>query len=295
LFWGEDALQCLYWYNQEMNDERSHTEALSPMAILAAISFCTLLIVAVGRIVSARSMVVATNVFAATSSVTSEEASPSNDEPWQRDLLDISSSSPVVLHDTHDPDGIANIAGNVVGTFAETYAVLQKSGSFTPEKGALIAQNIAQTLQANVSHPTYTASDFSSSPDTSYQRMLTYRSDMREALAPLLKNPDYELKLYANYIASHDVSYLDQLKEEVANYQLAVRRVRAVVVPANLLSFHVAIINALAAFSATLDAMIAHVDDPFASAALLRTYQDKEQVMLNAFNDLAQYERSRTP
>ncbi len=275
-----------------MNYAHAKPAGVSRIAIFARVSIALLVLVSVWRIstmlmpLSAGSAPVA---FAASAKVTHSDVN------WQKDLLDVSGATPVPVHDSTDPDGISNIAGNVVGALAESYALMQQKGTYTEAKGEQVAQDVGTTLQAKVSHQTLAPADFQTVSDTSFARMLTYRTDMRTALSPLLKNPDYELKLYANYVASHDSSYLTKLKAEIANYQASVANAQKVVVPADLLSYHVAAVNSLSAFSATLESMIANADDPFASAALLRTYQDDEQTMLNAFNSLAQYERAKKP
>ena len=48
-------------------------------------------------------------------------------------------------------------------------------------------------------------------------------------------------------------------------------------------------------FAATLDALVAHADDPFASVALLRGYNKAESDMLTSFNALTIYYKSKTP
>ena len=58
---------------------------------------------------------------------------------------------------------------------------------------------------------------------------------------------------------------------------------------------HIAILNAMQEFAATLDALAAHADDPLASVALLRTYNESESAVLYSFNDLGTYYRSKTP
>ncbi len=48
-------------------------------------------------------------------------------------------------------------------------------------------------------------------------------------------------------------------------------------------------------FAATLDQLAAHADDPFASVALLRGYNQAETDMLTSFNSLASYFKSKQP
>ncbi len=260
------------------------------MAILAGIALVALVATAIWRVSGS---VRAASMYAENAQPTAV-AHPDAGVTWQKDLLNVASGTPEQPA-SGDADGLGNIGSNVVASLASSYAAMRETGGFTTQRGEQAADNVANSLEAQVSHQSYAATDFKTDPDTSYQRMLTYRDDMRTALAPLLKNNDYELKLFANYIGSGDRTYLDQLQAEVANYRAAIANAATVVVPADLLSYHVGIENALAGFASTLDAMIAHADDPFASAALLRTYQSNERAMIDAFNALAQYERVQKP
>ncbi len=193
----------------------------------------------------------------------------------------------------NDPDGLGNIADNVVGALLDSYTTLAENGSYTPEEGGKIAEDIAASLKASISYPIYEAIDLKTDADTSYQRMLTYRSDLRTALEPLLKNPGYELEIFATYIETRDASYLEQLKETAANYRLAIENAANVVVPEDAISEHVGIINALSEFGAIIERLARHANDAFASAALLRTYNNSEVNLVNSFNKLAEYYRGK--
>ena len=194
-----------------------------------------------------------------------------------------------------DPDGIGNIADNVVGTLVGSYITLAESGSYTPEEGEKIAEDIATSLKASVSYPIYSQSDVKTDTDTSYERMLTYRNDLRIALEPLLGNPGYELNIFANYIETRDKNYTDQLKATAQNYRVATENSAKVVVPEDALSYHVGILNALSEFGVIVERLSQNADDAFASAALLRTYQSSEAHMMVSFNSLAMYYTSKQP
>lgn len=192
-----------------------------------------------------------------------------------------------------DKDGISNIADNVMGALVGSYVTLAENGSYTPEEGEKIAEDIAASLKASVSYPIYSQIDIKTDTDTSYERMLTYRNDLRIALEPLLKNPGYELSLFANYIESRDARYLEQLRETATNYRLAIESAGNVVVPEDAASQHVGILNALSEFGAIVGRLSKHADDAFASAALLRTYNDSEANLVISFDSLASYYKSK--
>ena len=192
-----------------------------------------------------------------------------------------------------DKDGLSNIAGNVTGVLLESYATLAESGEYTSDAGERIAGDVAESLRARVSYKTYGAGDVTTISDTSYDRMLTYRGDMQVALGPLLKNTEYELNIFARYIESGDADNLAQLQRTAENYRAATEQAAKLTVPADALPHHVAILNALSEFAATLDGLTEHADDPFASVALLRTYNSAEQNVYLSFDALARYARNK--
>lgn len=211
---------------------------------------------------------------------------PSGSINWQAELTtDTDTDS--------DADGISNIGENVMGALVGSYATLVENGSYTWEEGEKIAEDIAGSLKASVSYVVYSESDLKTDTDTSYDRMLTYRNDLRIALEPLLKNPGYELNIFANYIESRDKKFLDQLTVSSQNYRSAIANTANVVVPEDAVSEHVGILNALSEFASVVARMTEYADDPFASAALLRTYNETESRLFSSFDALATYEKQK--
>ena len=273
-----------------MEERAESSVAFSHMAILAALSVVALISISswqAWKIVTKGNTVSAVN--SAPAELPSKAATPWRGVDWQAPLGDS-----VLAPDSVDKDGIANIEGNVVGALLGSYATLTENGLYTPADGEKIAADIAATRRANMSYPTYSASDITTDPDTSYERMLTYRADLRQALEPLLANPGYELGLFANYIESRDTTYTDRLKQAAKNYQAAFENASHVVVPKDALAYHVGILNALSEFGATVEAMAEHADDAFASAALLSTYDASERNLMTSFDALASYQKNKT-
>jgi len=193
----------------------------------------------------------------------------------------------------NDPDGLSNIGENVVGALVGSYAALAQSGGYSAKSGAEVAEDIAQSLRATISYPTFTSADLKTDTDTSHARMLVYRADMRVALEPLLKNKEYELSNFALYIETSDKKYVDSLKRAAENYREAIDSAAKVAVPRDAIAQHVEILNALSEFGATLEKMARHGDDAFAAVALLRTYDDAERRMFNSFDALARYSNQK--
>ena len=191
-------------------------------------------------------------------------------------------------------DLISYIGPAVMNSLQNSYAQMQAQGTYTEAEGEQLAQDIAPLVRAEVSYQTYSEADIKTEPDTSSTRVLSYRSDLRVALAPLLKNTEPEYEIFAYYAQTKDKMYLTKLASVVQNYRAAIAASAKVTVPEDAVSYQVGILNAMEEFAATLDAMGAHADDPFASVALLRTYDQAEADVLTSFNNLAGYYRTKT-
>ena len=214
---------------------------------------------------------------------------------WQR-ALESSESSTSTMTDvsSNDPDGLSNISANVLGTLVGSYVAMKEAGIYTPSRGQEVAGSIAKDLRANISYRLFNESDIKSDADVSLSRMLSYRGDLRVALEPLLKNSGYELEVFAYYLDTKDMNYLEELRRDAQNYRTATQNAMNVLVPEDALQHHLAILNALSEFEAVLEKMTSNADDPYATAALLRTFGDAEANVLFSFDALAGYFRNYT-
>ena len=214
---------------------------------------------------------------------------------WQRPLQILESSTSTASEDAKsDPDGLSNIGGNVLETLVGSYVTMKDAGVYTPAQGKEVAEAVAEGLRANIPYRIYSVADIKSDADASMLRMLTYRSDMREALEPLLKNSTYELEIFAYYLDTKDIQYLEELKSATKEYRTATDNALKVVVPKDAMPYHIGILNALSEFASVLEKLAANADDPFAAAALIRTLGDAEAHMLLSFDALAGYFRENT-
>lgn len=190
-------------------------------------------------------------------------------------------------------DDLSQFGSAVLGQLINSYVGLQTSGVYSTSTAEAAAQDIVPLLKTNVTYQAYTTSDIRTTSDTSYDRMLAYRSDLRASLAPLLKNTEPEYAIFASYVQSKDARYLQELRDVAQNYRDAASLTAEVVAPADAAPYHVAILNAMQEFAAVLDSMSAQADDPFAVAALLQSYNQAESDMLTSFNALTTYYRSK--
>jgi hypothetical protein len=188
---------------------------------------------------------------------------------------------------------ISQIGPAVITTLASDYFAMKQQGNYTPEAAQKVAATLVPSLQAQIAYNAYNAADVKTDSNTSFARMMTYRTDLQKSLAPLLKNKEYELTTYGKYVETQDKIYLDQLGVVSKNYKDAAAATANVVAPADARSYHIAILNAMQEFATTLDVMIANANDPISSAVLLQNYNHAESDMLNSFRALVTYEKSK--
>lgn len=265
---------------------------LSPIALLALCSVVGLIVVGTVQTLSAL------RPEPATPKPTYEElplGATSPSASWQQEmiLLGLATSSDPGIDDGTDP--IALIAPSILAQIIGEYNGLQATGAYSAAAAEEAASRIAPNVYANVTYERYSASDIQTDPDSSYARMLAYRADLQNALQPLLNNTQAEYALYAAYLDTGDTGHLRALQSVATNYSTAAKAVAKIVVPADIATTHIALLNSLSRFGATIEDLVAHADDPIASMALLRTYNDVETDVVTSFAKLAQYARLKQP
>jgi len=262
----------------------------SPIVVVAALSVVALLVVSAWRATTYwNTPATPTIAIEETKSVaTSQYVDPKSIFAWQK-ALEVPEGEQTAA--AQDPDGITNISKNVVGALIGSYVALSESGMYTPAQGEAVAETIAEDLRADVSYQMYTSRDVKTDPTTSRARMLAYRKDMQLALEPLFENTRYELETLGYYLVTKNPQYLDEMKQQAEYYRMAKENVLGVTAPADAVRYHVDVLNALSQFEVILVRLTEHVNDPFASAALLRTFNDSEARMFLSFDALATYYR----
>ena len=254
--------------------DRAGAKGFSPIFITAALSVLVLALVAGWEVNQ--------SVHAKNTDVTGST---------QNSPLSATVSNTVSTATSSDP--ISAIGGVILDQLEGAYQQMQASGTYSTSTAQSAAESLAPYVVAPVSYPTFSAADIHTDPNISSARMLTYRSDLRDSFAPLLKNTQPEYEIFAYYVDTKDASYLTKLRSVAQNYRDAANLTAKVVTPADAVTYQVGILNAMEEFAATLDAMANHADDPFASVALLRTYNQAESDMLTSFNALIAYEKQK--
>jgi hypothetical protein len=193
-----------------------------------------------------------------------------------------------------DPDPVTAVSTDALGEVVGAYTGLQEEGQYSTSTGAAIAGSIGLGLQAPISYTPLDASQIKTSPDTSYQAMMAYRTALQTSLKPLLNNTEPEYEIFGLYVETKDDTYLTELHTAAANYRAAASSTALIVVPADAVSVDLGLVNSMDEFAATLDSLADNANDPIGSSVLLENYNQSENDVLNAFQALVTYEQSKT-
>ena len=280
-------------YNSSVENRRMYARGLSSIASTAVISVAVLLSALVWQITAI------TNSKQESSHAISEyqpAGGATNSEAVASDNPGLSQSETATNADIkpYDPNDLSQTGENAFGKLIGTYVALKQSGAYTAAVGERVAEDVADSLNAPVEYTAILESDIKAVSDTSYKRMLQYRSDMRTAYEPLLQNKEPEFAVFARYVETGDKSNLATLSLYAERYKKAASNAKNAVVPKDIVSYHVRIANSLLQFAATLEAMVKYADNSMASLALLRTYNGAEADVLTSFNSLATFQRNKT-
>lgn len=194
-----------------------------------------------------------------------------------------------LLASTTEATSTTPLGDAILGQFVTRYTTLAARGTGS-EDLARTATDIVPRIPATSHDPALLPAD----PDTSLARVLTYRSELRDALAPLLNNTEPELDIYAQWIDTGDKKYLDRLDAIANDYEKATAQAKNVRVPADAVHLQAGVLDAMSEFSLALRALARNAEDPIASLTLLRTYNAAEQKMFTAFNALGIYAAQKT-
>lgn len=270
-------------YNFVVEDQRLHTGGFSPMSAQSSLSHLFFLaavsVFALGSVVVWSMFGVDEKPTAPSLVAAALETGEEDPAVFVNTLAD--RSQPSIL--------VEDIGPMVVGTLAAQYSVLKDQGLYTPETAATLAAQLAEAVSAPVEYKHYTVTDLHLSSDTSYDGMLTYRAALQDAIAPLMRNKEPEIGIFAGYVETRNAQYLDDLRAVAADYAKARDAAAALTVPKEAASVHIGILEAMGQFGAVLEALADNAADPITSTALLQTYNDGEENMITSFNNLAMY------
>lgn len=269
-----------------------YTRGYSHIAITAALSLAVLVVV-VGW-VWGEDLREKRAALSATMQHDTENRVPLETNAWKEELIRagiIATTSPEALAASTSRSLTEEVFNDLIGA----YVSLKQGNSYTPELADTIAKNIANNSQVMVTFAPIEAKDVKTDSDTSYERMLAYREDLRIATEPLLLNTEAEFSVYARYVETKNEVYLEELRTIAARYRESASLAAKVVAPKDAVVWHVSIVNSLNEFGAVLDAMGRFANDPIASIALLRAYNTAERHLVIAFDSLSTYYDTKQP
>ena len=279
--------------------ETRYTRGVSSIAVTAALSVA-ILIAAIGSYIGsaaaskqARAVTEAREPAEQQTYVAIADADGNGAPDWQDELArgDIAigtTSSATTTPSEIDP--VASLGVAFMQSVVSGYLSLKKYDAYPPGRGELLGKTIASNLRAPAIFTPHGADELTIDADISQERILRYRADMRVATAPMVDlNAEPEFSLFARYIATGDTSWLDALSSVATKYREAETNALAVSVPASATEVHLRAVNALGKYTETLERLVRFANDPIATGALLRTYNDDEREMFLAFDALAKY------
>lgn len=185
-----------------------------------------------------------------------------------------------------EPEGVGDI---IARDFIQGFAYLKDSGRYSPERAAELGRAIGSNARIASQFVVHGESELTKDTNVSKDRVLAYRSDMREALSVLITDTEPEFELFAFYIETKNPERLRELEEAADRYKQAEKALLTVVVPQDAAALHLRTVNSLGSYADSLLQLIRYADDELATLTVLRTYNDAEREMLYAFDALASY------
>ena len=208
---------------------------------------------------------------------------------WRQELIALGIIATTTPATATSSDPVAYVGDILANEMLRGYAALKENDAYTVDA----ARSLGSSLGTNVL-PVSTAehislSDISIDADTSRERVLRYRADMREGTAPLISDAPPEIELFAEFLETGNREKLRALETAAARYEQAAENLGAIQVPEDAAQYHVRAVNALKDYGNTLQRLVLFSEQPLPALALLRTYNEAERELLFAFDVLAQY------
>ena len=167
------------------------------------------------------------------------------------------------------------------------YLALKERGLYTPERAQELGQSITAGIRITTPFTPFILNDLTITTDTSLNATMAHRANIQTVLRPLLTTRNPEIILYGRYLEQRDPADLQEISKRAAQYRSIAQSMVDIPVPADIADTHLATINALTFFASVLDNMVARVEDPFASMALLSVFNRSEQYVETTLTKLA--------
>lgn len=267
-----------------MQKLRAVLGGFSPIAVTALLSVLVLGGVSIARVVTMlRPPVVEKNIAEAAA------PEPVNSAAWKQEMLLLGLSTDTDGDAATTTDHLAMIGPMIVGEILGSYDEIRANGDYTKDDLRNAAAKISVYMKAAVSYDAFENSDFTTDADVSTERVSIYRDELVRALAPIDRIPGAEYEIYGSYVETSDPKYLQQLKDASSAYRTAAESASHIKIPSDAINYHRELLNSLRAFSSVLEGLSDHANDPFASVALLRTYNEKEKEIKDSYARMRSY------
>jgi hypothetical protein len=138
------------------------------------------------------------------------------------------------------------------------------------------------------SYRVFTISDITISGSLDATTLRAYVNNIADALANKSGEPvKHELAIFIGFGQSEDTTaFAAEMQETVARYEQSIGSVRAVAVPADLVTLHLSILNAMERVKTDLSTMATIGESPLAALSALGAYADDSSAMASAFETL---------
>lgn len=173
------------------------------------------------------------------------------------------------------------------------YLYLKERNAYTGARGERLGKQLGSYISYSTRFTPYTTDDLAQHTDTSREAIEQHRQALQQALDPFLTIREPEFALYARFIERGDNEALAALRKRADLYQRVAEDILKIPAPRDIVSVHLEIANALSFFSLVLTNMVDRVNDPIASLALLKTYNQSEQYVQTTFGALTAYYRQK--
>lgn len=165
-------------------------------------------------------------------------------------------AAPAVYAAASSDDPLWRERAAVMDSLLAGYWSLKMQDAYTPERGKELAVAVADAFHAPETFQPHAANELSLDTNVSTERILSYRADMRVAVAPMITAEQHEFMLFAAFVETRDRSWLDRLAKAAENYRAVERNLLALHVPQDAALEHLRVANAIGAFAENLERMV---------------------------------------
>ena len=217
---------------------------------------------------------------------------------WEERLLGTDPNNALSVPSTTSMTSINGDASTTMTTalahvMLQQYLLNTQGGNTDLQDPTALEKAIANSI--TIPTPTYhiyATGDITTVSNTQQNRS-AYQLALQNALAPMNHGGAAEIALYTQAMGG-DAAAKSRLQGIVNTYSDSLKAAARISVPSEAVIMHVNALNALGYYTATLRDLLANIDDPVGSLALLRAYNDAEQGVFASFTAVQKYIATHT-